>query len=85
MAIRNYPYPGYRKRLKSTHRLIKHINTCTSHQIFSIHIQPKQNTPILGKEAHFGPHKNEKLTLEEQDIEGNHKNLGCKSLDTETV
>ena len=37
---------------------------------------------IPGEKENFGLYKDEKSTLEEQDIEKNHKNLGSKSFDT---
>ena len=49
-------------------------------------MHPKQNILILREDynilENFGPHENEKSILKEQDIEGNHKNLINKSLDT---
>ena len=49
-------------------------------------MQPKQNTPIPGKDENAlentEPHDNEESILEEQDIERDHTNLGSKSLDT---
>ena len=46
-------------------------------------MQTKQNTLISGQDentsANIGPYEDEKLTLEEQDIEEDHKNLGGKS------
>ena len=45
------------------------MNICMSQQVFPIYMQPKQNTPILGKNdnssENFGPHEDEKFTLEE--------------------
>ena len=71
--------------MKSTYELTKHINTYTSQQIFLIRIQPKRNLLIPREEnnisENFGLHEDEKLTLEEQDIEKNHKNMVGKSLD----
>ena len=62
------------------------MNTCTSHQIFPICMQLKQDTPILRKEENIsenvGPHEDKELILEEQDIEEDHRNLGDESLDT---
>ncbi len=85
MSTRVYSCPGYRKNIKSTHGLTRHINTCISQQVFSIYIQPKQNIPIPGKDdntsRNFGPYEDEKSTLKEQDIEGDHKNLVGESLD----
>ncbi len=88
MATRNYLCPGYGKRMKSTHGLTKHKNIYTSHQVFSIYIQSKQNTPIPGENdnisGNFEPYKNEKSTLEEQDIKRDHRNLVGKSSVTES-
>ena len=83
MAIKNYLYPGYRKRLKSIYGHTRHMNMYTSHQVLPIRMQPQQNTPISGKKANFGPHEDEKSILQEQDIERDHKNLGGKSSDPE--
>ena len=47
-------------------------------------MQPKQDTLIPRKKANFGSHEDEKLTLEEQDIEKDYRNLGGKSLDIES-
>ena len=80
MATRNYSCTAYEKRLKSTHGLTKHINIYTSHQVLSIRMQPKQNTPIPEKDENasenVGPHENEESILEEQDIEEDYRNLG---------
>ena len=86
MAIRNYPCPICRKKLKLIHGLTRHMNTCTSHQVFLIHMQPKQNTAILREDENvpenIGPHQDKESTLEEQDNKEDHKNLGGESLDT---
>ena len=62
------------------------MNTYTSQQIFPICMQPKQNTPIPGEDNNasksFGLYKDDKSTLEEQDIEKDHTNLVGKSLGT---
>ena len=84
MVTRNYLCLGCEKRLKSIHEFTKHINTYKSYQVFFIYMQPKQNTPIPGKRANFWPHEDEKLTLEEQNIKGDHRNLRDKSLNTES-
>ncbi len=51
-------------------------------------MQPKQDTLILGKDdnalGNFVPYEDEKSTLEEQDIERDHRNLIGKSSDTES-
>ena len=64
MAIRNYPCPKYRKRLKLTYRLKRHINMCTNHHIISIDIYLKQNTPIQGEDGYIlenvGPYEDRK-------------------------
>ncbi len=64
------------------------MNTCTSQQILSICIQPKQDTPILGEDdnvsGNLGPYKDEQFIPEEQDIEGDHRNLIGESSDTES-
>ena len=60
------------------------MNICMSYQVFIIHIQPKQDISIPGKNENFGPYKNENLILEELDIEKDHKNLRGKSLDTKS-
>lgn len=48
-------------------------------------MQPEQDMPMPGEEDNesdnFGPHKDEASRLKEQDIEGDHKDLG-KSSDT---
>ena len=64
MAARNFLCPGYRKRLKLTYGLTKYMNMYTSHQDFPIRIQLEQNIEIPKKEANFGPHDDEKSTLE---------------------
>ena len=81
MATKNNLCLKCEKRLKSIHKLIKHINTCMNYQVFPIYMQPKQNTPIPGEEENLGPYENEKLTLEEDDIEKDYRNLEDKSLD----
>ena len=51
-------------------------------------MQPKQDTPIPGDDENasenVGPHEDEESTLEEQDIEEDHRNLGGKSLNTKS-
>ena len=84
IATRNYTCPGCAKRLKSSHELIKYINTCTSHEVFFIHMQPKKDNPIPREKENFGPFEDEKLTLEEQHIEGDYRNSGSKNLDIES-
>ncbi len=88
MATRNYPCPGYGKRMKSTHGLARHMNTCSSQQVLLLRMQPEQDTPILGEEdntsGNLGPHDDEESTLAEQNIEGAHKNLVGESSDTES-
>ncbi len=62
------------------------MNTYTSQQILPIRIQPKQDTPILREDdnvsGNFEPHDDEESTLEEQDIEGDHRYLVGESSDT---
>lgn len=70
------------------HGLIKYMNTCISQQVFSIHIQSKQDTLISGKNENildnFGLHEDKDFILEEQDIKGDYRNLVDKSSDTES-
>ena len=86
MATKNLLCLVYGKRLKLTHKLTRHINIYTSHQVLFIHIQLKQDILIQGKNENasknVGSHEDEQLTLEEQDIEKDHRNLGGKSSDT---
>ena len=69
MTSRNYLYLAYRKRLKLTYALKKHINTCTSHQVLFIHMYPKRDTLILGEDENVsenvGFHIDKELILEE--------------------
>ena len=55
--------------MKSTHRFKRHMNTCTSQQVFPIYIQPKQNTLIPGENyntsENFKPHEDKELNQEE--------------------
>ena len=60
------------------------MTTCTSHQVFFIHMQPKPKTPISREEANFGLYEDQILILKEQNIEGDHKNFEGKRLDTES-
>ena len=68
MATRNYPCPVCGKKLKSTCGLTRHMNIYTSHQVLSIHMQPKQDTPIPREDEnvseYVGPHEDEELILE---------------------
>ena len=61
------------------------MNTYMNQQVFPIYMQLKQNTLISGEDdnasENFGPHEDEKSTLEEQDIERDHTYLINKSLD----
>ena len=84
MATRYYPCSRCRKRLKLTHGLTRYMNIYTSHQVFPIHMKLEQNTPTPGEEVNFRLHGDENLILKEQEIEGDHRNLGGKSLDTES-
>ncbi len=72
--------------MKSTHGLTRHINTCTSQQVLPIHMQPKQDMPILGEDKNtsdnFGLYEDEESIIEEQDIKGDHINLVGESSDT---
>ncbi len=72
--------------MKSIHRVIRHMNICTSQQVIPLLMQPKQDTPILGEDdntsGNLGPHEDEESTLVEQDIERNYRNLVGKSSDT---
>ena len=74
--------------MKSTYGLTRHMNICTSQQVFPIHMQPKQNTLIPREDdntsKNFGIYKDEESILEEEDIEDNHTNLVGKSLDTKS-
>ena len=72
------------KKTKSTHRLTRNMNICMSYQILLICMQPKQNTPLPGEKENFIPHEDEKLILEKQDIDKDHRNLEGKSSDIET-
>ncbi len=85
MATKNYPYPGCGKRMKLTHGLTKNVNTCPSQQDLRIYMN-EQDIPILEEDdnasGNFGPHEDEESTLEEQDIENDHKNLVGESSDT---
>ncbi len=69
MATRNYPCPGCGKRMKSTQRLTRHMNTCMSQQVIPLLMQPKQDTPILGEDdnasGNLGLHEDEESTLAE--------------------
>lgn len=71
--------------MKLTHKLTRHMNIYTSQQVFSIHIQPKQNILILKEDNNtsdnFASHENEKSTLKKQDIEKDYRNLVDKSSD----
>lgn len=73
MATGNYPCQACRKGIKLTYRLTRHINMCTSQQVFLIYMRLKQDEPILRENdnisENFGLHKNEEFILEEQDIE----------------
>ena len=86
LSTRVYSCLGCGKRMKSTYKLTNNINTCTSQQVFSIHMQPEQDMLILGEDnnvsENFGPHKDDKS--EEQDIEGDHRNLVGKRSDIES-
>ena len=61
------------------------MNSYTSQQVFPIHMQPKQNMPIPRENnnasENFKPHEDEKSTLEEQNIEGDHTNLVSENSD----
>ncbi len=86
MTTRNYPCPRCEKRMKSTYGLTRHMNTYASQQVLPLHMQPEQNNPILGEDdntsGNLGSHEDEESTLEEQDIEGDHRNLVGESSDT---
>ncbi len=76
LSTRVHSCPRCGKRMKSTHRLTRHMNTYTKQQVLPIHMQPKQNTPIPGEDENtsdnFGLHEDEESILEEQDIKGDH-------------
>ena len=61
------------------------MNTYISHQVFSIDMQPKQNISIPKDNENIsknvGLHEDEESTLEERDIEKDHRNLGGKNSD----
>ena len=84
LSTRVHSCSGCGKRMKLTYRLTRHMNTCTSHQVFPIHKQPKQDTPILEKDdnalENFVSYENDES--EEQDIKKDHRNLVGKSSDT---
>ena len=69
MATRNYWCPANRKKQKSTHGLSKHRNICPSLLVFSIYMQPKQDTLIPEKDTNTSEnvkaYKDEKLILKE--------------------
>ncbi len=62
------------------------MNTCTSQQVLPICLQPKQDMPIPGEDENtsdnFGLYEDEESILEEQDIEGDHRNSVGESSDT---
>ena len=70
--------------MKLIYGLIRQINTCTSQQVLPIHIQPKQNTPILGKDNNVSENfrlcEDEKSILKKQEVERDCTNLVDKSL-----
>ena len=74
VTTRNCPCSGCKNRLKLTYVLIRSMNTCTSYPVFPIYMQCKQNTLILREKENFGPYEDEKSTLEEQDVEKDHRN-----------
>ncbi len=86
LSTKVYSCPGCRKRIKLTHELTSHMNTYTSQQVFPIHMQPKQYIPILRENENisdnFGLYEDEESILEEQNIEGDHRNSVGKSSDT---
>ncbi len=88
LSTRVHSCPGCGKRMTSTHGLTRHMNTCTSQQVLPICMQPKQDTPIPGEDENtsdnFGLHENEESILEEQDIEGDHRNLVGDNSDTKS-
>ncbi len=79
MTSKNCLYVECGKKIKLTHGLTKHMNTCTSQQVFPIYMQLKQDTLIPREDdnalGNFRLNENEKSPLEEQDIERDHKNL----------
>ena len=74
--------------MKLTNRLIKHINPCISQfiqQVFLIFMPPKQDTPMLRENdntlENFVPYKDKESTIENQEIEKDHRDLVGKSFD----
>ena len=62
------------------------MNTYIIQQVVPIHRQPNQNTPIPGEDENIsenvGLYEDEESTLEEQNIEVDHRNFRSESLDT---
>ena len=91
LSTKEYSCPGYGKRIKSISGLTRHINACTSQIIqqgLLIRMQPKQDMSMPGEDdnssEYFGSHENEKYILNEQNIEGDHRDLVGKSSDTKS-
>ena len=88
LARRNYMCPQYKKRMKSTSGLIRHLNAYTS---LLLHIQPDRNSPILAKKDdvsdYFMYYNKEKYPLDNkrQDVEKNQRNSIGKSLNNKSV
>ena len=86
LSTRVHSCPEYGKRMKSTHELTRHMNMYTSQVILPIYMHPKQNMPIPGEDDNISEnhwlHENNKS--EEQDIEGDHRNLVGESSDTKS-
>ena len=66
--------------------LTRYMNACMSQLIqqgLPIRMQPEQDMPMPREDdnasKYFGPHKNEEYTLDEQNIEGDHRDLVDKS------
>ena len=86
LFIKVHSCPRCGKRMKLIHGLTRHINTCTSQQIFLICMQPKQDILIAREDVNasknFRPHKDDESEV--YDIERDPRNLIGKSSDTKS-
>ena len=89
LFTREYSCPGCGKRIKLISGSTRYINTCTSQIIqqgLLICMQPEEDMPMLRKDdnasVYFEPHKSEEYTLNEQDIERDHRDSMGKSSNT---
>ena len=89
LSTRVYPCPGCGKRMKSTSRFTKYMNSCTSQIIQHVllrHMQPEQYVSMPGKNDNasdkFRLYEDEESIPEAQDREEDHRHLVGESSDT---